>query len=73
MLFTDGSVTMEQYGARFYNNTDMLTYVQRLNVWPTATDRQVFGKQKYFEYSARIFAVVSRKRNIRTSYISTCD
>jgi len=62
MLVTDGSVKMEQYGARFDNNTDTLTYVQRLNVWLTATDRQVFGKQKYFEYSARIFAVVSRKK-----------
>jgi len=34
----------------------MLTDVQRLKVWPTATDRQVFGKQKLFKYSTRIFA-----------------
>jgi hypothetical protein len=45
LLFANGSVIREKYGVRYDKYTCMFTYVQRLNVWPTATDWQVFDKR----------------------------
>ena len=31
------------------------TYIQILNLWLRAINRQVFDKKKYFQYSKRVF------------------